>query len=84
MEEKLHQAFIKVMTNQVEQDIIDRLLRVIEKMSLQEKIFLFQLFQNFPDKIPAFWEVTKKKFEYIKNGIGDMDKIIEEEIQLFS
>lgn len=66
------------------QDIQTRLLLAIEKLSPQEQILLLQLFERYPEKIPAFWEVSRKKFEYTKNGIGDLDKILKEELELFA
>jgi hypothetical protein len=61
-----------------------RLYEAIQKQGLQEQVFLFQIFEKYPEKIPAFWEVSKKKFEFLKDGVGDMDAILKEEIELFS
>ncbi len=85
MEEVWKKQFIVLIENSgLEQDIQRRLLVAIEKLSPQEQNLLLIMFQKFPEKIPAFWEVSLKKFEYIKNGIGNLDAILEEEIQLFS
>lgn len=85
MEEILERQFRTLIENSgLEQDIQERLLRAIKKLSGQEQVILFQLFQKYPEKISIFWELSLKKFEYIKNGIGNLDAILEEEIQLFS
>lgn len=85
MEESWKKQFISIIENSpLESDIQKRLLTAIEKLSPQEQNLLLILFQKFPEKIPAFWEVSLKKFEYIKNGVGNLDAILEEEIILFS
>lgn len=85
MDENWKQSFEDVLQQtSLEQDIQTRLLVAIEKLSTQEQILLLQLFQKYPEKIPAFWEVSQKKFEYIKNGVGNLDKILKEELDLFS
>lgn len=65
-------------------DIQERLLRAIEKLNTQEQVFLLQLFEKYPEKIPAFWDMSKKKFEYMKNAVGNLNDIVEEEQKLFS
>lgn len=62
---------------------VEAVLRSISRLTVQEQVLLVQLFQKFPNKIPAFWEVTKKKFAYLKSGVGDMNTILQEEVQLF-
>jgi hypothetical protein len=53
-------------------------------LSRQEQVILLQLFQKYPEKISSFWVLSLKKFEYIKNGVGNLDDILQEEIDLFS
>jgi hypothetical protein len=85
MEELLERQFRTLIKNSgLEQDIQERLLLAIKKLSAQEQAILFQLFQKYPEKISEFWKVSLKKFEYIKNGIGNLDDILQEEIELFS
>lgn len=61
-----------------------KFLAILEKINQQEQILLLQLFIKFPEKIVPFWEMTKKKLDYIKNGKGNMEKILKEEIEIFS
>ncbi len=85
MKETLEQSFRDLVVNtSLETDIQNRLLVAIEKLSSQEQILLLQLFQKYPEKIEAFWKISRKKFEYMKNGVGDLEKILQEEIELFS
>lgn len=62
----------------------ERFLVALKKLSLQEQIFLLQLFQKYPEKIIPFWKISQKKFSYLKNGVGNLDSILEEEIKIFS
>lgn len=64
-------------------DIQERLLRAIEKLNTQEQVLLLQLFEKYPEKIPAFWEMSTQKFEYMKNAVGNINEILEEEKKLF-
>lgn len=73
-----------IATSDLTKDVQERLLLAIEKLNTQEQVLLLQLFQKYPEKIEAFWEVSQKKFAYLKNGVGNLDTILEEEIELFS
>ncbi|OGH66282.1 MAG: hypothetical protein A3B90_01720 [Candidatus Magasanikbacteria bacterium RIFCSPHIGHO2_02_FULL_41_13] len=85
MEETWKKEFtMLVESSGLKKNIQKRLLVAIEKLSLQEQNLLLIMFQKFPEKIPAFWELSLKKFDYVKNGVGNLDEILEEEIKLFS
>ncbi len=66
------------------EEIQKKFLLLLQKQDLQNQVFLLQIFEKYPEKIPAFWEICKKKFDFFKDGIGTLDAIVEEEIQLFS
>ena len=83
MEDKILLLFEKILTAALEKDVATRLMKVIVKMPLQEQIFLLQFFDKYPTKIPAFWEISKKKFDLLNSGVGDMDEILKEEVELF-
>jgi len=60
------------------------ILRAIGRLKSQEQLFVIQIFQKHPEKITQFWYITKKKFEYLKDGKGNIEEILKEEIELFS
>ena len=85
MEEIWKKEFTRLIENsELQKDIQKRLFIAIEKLSAQEQNLLLILFQKYPEKIPAFWELSLKKFDYVKNGVGDLGAILQEEIDLFS
>ncbi len=85
MQDILERQFRALVENSgLEKSIQERLFVAIQKLSRQEQVILLQLFQKYPEKISSFWVLSLKKFEYIKNGVGNLDDILQEEIDLFS